>query len=104
MGDWVGIDGREGVVSDITLMSTRIQAFNGEYVVVPNDVVGSSTVTNRSRQQQLRIEVDVGIDYDDENVSLGMRPGLSLSKRTTGSISSQAGPCTIVPWSLSQAI
>lgn len=64
VGDWIVVEGKEGIVSDITLMSTRLQAFNGEYVIVPNDVVSNETIANRSRQGQLRVEVEVGIDYD----------------------------------------
>ena len=64
VGDWVVVDDHEGVVSDITMMSTRIQAFDGEYIVVPNDVVSSETVVNRSRQGRLRAEIEVGIDFD----------------------------------------
>ncbi|WP_259536002.1 mechanosensitive ion channel family protein [Halalkaliarchaeum sp. AArc-CO] len=64
VGDWVAVDGDEGIVTDITMMSTRIQAFDGEYVVVPNDVVGNEIVANRSRNGRLRTAVEVGVDYD----------------------------------------
>ena len=64
VGDWVVVDDHEGVVSDITMMSTRIQAFDGEYIVVPNDLVSSETVVNRSREGRLRAEVEVGVDFD----------------------------------------
>ena len=66
VGDWiaVGTDGDEGIVTDITIMNTRIQAFDGEYIVVPNDVISSRTIRNRSQKGRLRIEVEVGIDYD----------------------------------------
>ncbi|AUX10437.1 mechanosensitive ion channel protein MscS [Halalkaliarchaeum desulfuricum] len=63
IGDWVAVDGDEGIVTDITMMSTRIQAFDGEYVVVPNDVIGNEILANRSRNGRLRTEVEVGIDY-----------------------------------------
>ena len=64
VGDWVAVDGDEGIVTDITMMSTRIQAFDGEYVVVPNDVVGNEILANRSRNGRLRTDVEVGVDYD----------------------------------------
>lgn len=66
VGDWVVIDENAGIVSDITLMSTRIQGFDGEYFVVPNDVVTNKTITNRSRQGQYRVAVEVGVDYDTD--------------------------------------
>jgi small-conductance mechanosensitive channel len=64
IGDWVEIGDHEGIVTDITVVTTRIQTFDGEYVMVPNDVVSAESVVNRSRKGRLRIEVDVGIDYD----------------------------------------
>jgi len=68
VGDWIavgeGAEEAEGIVTDITLMNTRIQAFDGEFVMVPNDVIGNQMVKNRSRKGRLRIEVDVGIDYE----------------------------------------
>ncbi len=64
VGDWIVVDEKEGLVSDITLMSTRIQGFDGEYIVVPNDVVTNKTITNRSRKGRFRVAVETGIDYD----------------------------------------
>ena len=66
VGDWIAVDDEEGIVSDITLMSTRIRAFDGEYIVVPNDVINSQLVRNRSRQGRLRAEVDVGVDFETD--------------------------------------
>jgi small-conductance mechanosensitive channel len=64
VGDWVEIDGQEGVVSDITIVNTRLENFDGEYVVMPNDVISNSTIINRTRKGRLRIRLDVGVDYD----------------------------------------
>ncbi|SIR01640.1 Small-conductance mechanosensitive channel [Haladaptatus litoreus] len=64
IGDWVEIEENEGIVTDISIVNTRIQTFDGEFVMIPNEVVGGSTITNRSRKGRLRLEVDVGIDYE----------------------------------------
>ncbi|MFB6118597.1 mechanosensitive ion channel family protein [Halosegnis sp.] len=64
LSDWVEIDGHEGIVTDITIVNTRLRNFDGETVVIPNDRVSNSTVINRSQQGQLRVRVDVDIDYD----------------------------------------
>ncbi|MFB6136009.1 MAG: mechanosensitive ion channel family protein [Halobacteriaceae archaeon] len=63
IGDWVQIGDKEGIVTDITVVNTRLQTFDGEYVMLPNDLVSSNEVVNRSRKGRLRIEVDVGVDY-----------------------------------------
>lgn len=64
VGDWVVIEDNEGTVRDITIVNTRIQTFDGETVVVPNDIVTGTQVVNRSREGRLRVNVDVGVDYE----------------------------------------
>jgi len=66
IGDWVEIGEREGIVTDITIVTTRIQTFDGEYVMLPNDEVSGQPITNRTRKGRLRIEVEVGVDYDHD--------------------------------------
>ena len=63
IGDWIEVAEDEGIVTDITIVNTRIQTFDGEYVMIPNDVVSSQSLINRSRKGRLRIEVEVGVDY-----------------------------------------
>ncbi|WP_266075665.1 mechanosensitive ion channel family protein [Haladaptatus caseinilyticus] len=71
IGDWIripieGDEGEEGIVTDITLFTTRIETFSGKYVIIPNDVVGSNIITNYGRKGRLRLEVEVGIDYSTD--------------------------------------
>ena len=63
IGDWIVIGDDEGTVTEITIANTRIQSFDGEVIIVPNDVVTSNTLINRTHRGRLRIEVEVGIDY-----------------------------------------
>ncbi|MFW5956077.1 MAG: mechanosensitive ion channel family protein [Halorhabdus sp.] len=64
IGDWIEVGEEEGVVTDITIMNTRIENFDGEVVYLPNDRVNELAIVNRSRRGSLRLRVDVGIDYD----------------------------------------
>ncbi|WP_256300164.1 mechanosensitive ion channel family protein [Haloarchaeobius salinus] len=66
IGDWIEIGDVEGIVTDISIFNTRIQTFDGEYVMFPNDVVSGQRITNRSRKGRLRLEVEVGVDYDTD--------------------------------------
>ncbi|MCU4925676.1 mechanosensitive ion channel family protein [Halobacteria archaeon AArc-dxtr1] len=66
IGDWIAVEEREGIVTDISIFNTRVRSFDGEYIMVPNDLIASSMVTNRSRLGRLRIEVDVGVDYGSD--------------------------------------
>ncbi|MDH5019870.1 mechanosensitive ion channel family protein [Halobacterium rubrum] len=63
IGDWVKIGDKHGIVTDITIVNTRLQTFDGEYVMLPNDLVGSNEIVNRSRKGRLRIHVEAGVDY-----------------------------------------
>jgi small-conductance mechanosensitive channel len=66
VGDWVVVDDYEGIVTDITVVTTRIQTFDGDFVMIPNDQVSGSAITNRSRKGRLRVEVEVGVDYETD--------------------------------------
>ena len=63
IGDWVEIGGHEGIVTNITIMNTRMKNFDGESIIIPNDRVSNQAITNRSSQGHLRLRVDVGVDY-----------------------------------------
>jgi len=64
IGDWVEINDDEGIITDITIINTRMRNASGEEVVIPNDNVANATVTNRTSLERLRLSVDIGIDYD----------------------------------------
>jgi small-conductance mechanosensitive channel len=66
VGDWVEIGDNEGVVTHITIMHTELREFNGELVVIPNDIVSEQPIRNRSHQDILRLRTEVGIDYDSD--------------------------------------
>ncbi len=66
LGDWVEISNVEGVVTNITIINTRLRTAWGDTVVLPNDQVSNATVTNHTEQNRLRLSVDVGVDYSTE--------------------------------------
>lgn len=66
IGDWVEVGNNEGIVTEITIMNTRMRNFDGESIVIPNDIVSNHAVINRSDQGHLRLRVEVGIDYESD--------------------------------------
>ena len=66
VGDWIVVDEHEGIVTDVSIFTTVLRTFNGEFVTIPNDVVTSGSLLNRSRRGRLRVDVEVGVDYDDD--------------------------------------
>ncbi|WP_396612355.1 mechanosensitive ion channel family protein [Haloferax sp. S1W] len=66
LGDWVEIDDAEGIVTDITIINTRLSNADGETVVFPNDRVTNAKITNRTKRNRLRLRLNVGIDYETD--------------------------------------
>ncbi|WP_255149482.1 mechanosensitive ion channel family protein [Halorarius halobius] len=66
VGDWVEIDENEGVVTDISIVNTQLQTFDDEMVMLPNDQITNEAVVNKSRNNRLRVQVDVGVDYETD--------------------------------------
>lgn len=66
VGDWVEIDDNEGIVTDISIVNTRLQTFDDEMVMIPNDQITDEAIVNRSRNKRLRVQVEVGVDYDTD--------------------------------------
>ena len=66
VGDWIAVADRQGIVTEITLYNTQIKTFDEEHVLVPNDEVTGSEVTNYTKTDTLRLTTDVGVDYDTD--------------------------------------
>lgn len=66
VGDWVAVGDHEGTVTHVSIMSTRLRSFDGEVVTLPNDTVRADPIVDRSRRSRLRVEIDVGVDYDTD--------------------------------------
>ena len=66
MGDWVEIADHEGIITDITIVNTEIRTFDDELVLLPNDEITQRAVVNRTKSNRLRVQVDVGVDYDTD--------------------------------------
>ncbi|WP_430504862.1 mechanosensitive ion channel family protein [Haloparvum sp. PAK95] len=66
IGDWVEIGDQEGIVTEISIITTRLRSFDGVDVAIPNDKVGDSVVRNLSQEGQLRLRLEVGVDYQTD--------------------------------------
>jgi MscS family membrane protein len=64
VGDWVVIDGHEGVVEEVGMRSTRIRTFYSSVVTIPNSVVANTAVDNYGMRQYRRCMVTLGVTYD----------------------------------------
>lgn len=65
-GDYILTNGIEGTVEDIKIMSTKLITGDNKIVYIPNGIVSSSTITNFSRQGSRRVELKIGVSYEQD--------------------------------------
>lgn len=64
IGEWIKIDGVEGVVEDIGMRTTKIRSFQKSLITLPNQVIANSPIENFSRRGIRRIKMTIGLTYD----------------------------------------
>ena len=63
VGDFIKVNGFEGFVSEIKMVQTALITPDNEEVILPNSVVMSNSIVNRSSDSLCRAQVVVGVDY-----------------------------------------
>ncbi len=63
VGDWIKVDGVEGVVEEVGMRSTRVRTFYRSLVSVPNSKVADAVVDNYGRRDARRDTFRLGILY-----------------------------------------
>ncbi|MEE9587923.1 MAG: mechanosensitive ion channel domain-containing protein [Hyphomicrobiaceae bacterium] len=66
IGDYVEAGGTAGTVDEIGLFMTRMHTPQNLFVAVPNSKVFGDTIVNYSMRAQRRLDLLVGISYDDD--------------------------------------
>lgn len=66
LGDLVETHGSMGFVERLTLRATVIRNFSGQLVIIPNKDVLQSPIVNYTQTGRRRVEVEVGVHYDDD--------------------------------------
>jgi small conductance mechanosensitive channel len=65
-GDYIEAAGTSGSVDQITMLQTRLVTPDNRKVTVPNSSVMSQTITNYSALPTRRLDLVVGVSYDDD--------------------------------------
>jgi len=66
LGDFVEVAGTAGSVQEIGIFSTVLHTGDNRKVIVPNSSVYGDTITNYSANETRRIDLVIGIGYDDD--------------------------------------
>lgn len=70
IGDYVIINGVEGVVETINFHSTKIRTVNNILITIPNNITADTIVQNRSDAEYIKLIENFDIEYDtsDDNI------------------------------------
>jgi small conductance mechanosensitive channel len=66
VGDYIDAEGLAGTVDKVGLFTTRMHTFDGVFREVPNSQLWNRAILNYSRLPTRRIDVTVGVSYDDD--------------------------------------
>jgi small conductance mechanosensitive channel len=65
-GDFIEAAGIAGVVEQITVFTTNMRTGDNRSIIVPNSKIFGDTITNVSAKDTRRIDLVIGIGYDDD--------------------------------------
>lgn len=66
VGDYIDSNGVEGEVEKIDFFYTSLVTIDNKAVKLPNGTLSNSVLTNYSMHNKRRVDVEVGIHYDDD--------------------------------------
>ncbi len=66
VGDFVEAGGVSGIVEEIQIFSTRMRSGDNKEITVPNGQIVGSTITNYSAKETRRVDLVVGVGYNDD--------------------------------------
>jgi small conductance mechanosensitive channel len=77
VGDFIDADGISGTVDEIGLFTCQLRTADGIYLAVPNAQIWNRSIRNFSRLPTRRVDVVVGISYDDD-IDAALKTGAEL--------------------------
>ena len=66
VGDPIEIENVSGIVTDISLLSTKIRTWDGKLVRIPNSTVFQAKIANYAKHKIRRIDLKIGVSYKED--------------------------------------
>lgn len=66
VGDLVDLQGQVGTVDEIQVFNTVLTSLDHKKVIIPNGIATSGIMTNLSTLGKLRVDLNVGMTYEDD--------------------------------------
>lgn len=64
--DYIEAGGAEGVVEEIQIFKTVLRSFDNKKIILPNSKVMNDAIINHTAKKTRRLDLTVGIGYDDD--------------------------------------
>ncbi len=65
-GHYIKVNDVEGTVTKMDIIYTTLNTIDNKVVKLPNGTVANSTLTNYTSEEKRRVDVEVGIHYEDD--------------------------------------
>ena len=65
-GDFIEAAGISGIVQSISIFNTVLKTPDNRIIIVPNSLIHADTITNHSAEDTRRIDLIIGIGYNDD--------------------------------------
>lgn len=94
ISDYIDAGGLSGTVMDMGLFTSELKTADGVYIMVPNSSLWNTNIINYSRNLTRRIEVEIGISYEDDLI--GAMNVLMNVMRADSRVLNDPAPQTII--------
>ena len=83
VGDYVEAQGVQGSVKDIQIFHTIITTVDNKIIFVPNGALSSGVITNYSKEDLRRVDLEVGVEYGEnyDKVEATVKQIIAADKR-----------------------
>ncbi len=65
VGDFIEAQGFSGIVTEIQIFNTILKTPDNKVILIPNGGLAGNSLTNYSNQETRRVELNIGIGYED---------------------------------------
>lgn len=65
-GDFIEAAGEAGIVEEISVFMTKMRTGDNKQILIPNSAVTGGNITNYSAKPTRRVDLVIGISYDDD--------------------------------------
>lgn len=67
VGDYIIEDnkGNEGTVVSVDIFYTKLKTIDNKIIVIPNGILSNTSLTNVTKQDERRIDLNIGIEYNE---------------------------------------